>query len=192
MNFMKNLVIMKRLLRQGWVRAGVPAPIESLAAHSWAVAFLALIFCLEENQSRSKNQLNLEKTVLIALLHDLHESEWLDMDKSISTILSPEQLESVQHKLHEGAITSLLTKFSSSVKGRLEQILRDTESEEFHLARVADLMDLLIQTQDYGRKQFLDPEQYREFQTHARGQLEQYKTRFSFLETLLATQELSI
>lgn len=190
---MENLVIMKRLLRQGWLRAGVPvASIESLAAHSWGVAFLAFIFCIEENQSRPKNPLNLEKTVLIALLHDLHESEWLDIDKSISMILSPEQFERVHHELTEGAITSLLTKFSSSVRETLQQILRDTESEEFHLARVADLMDLLIQTNAYGKKQFLDQEQCQEFQTHAREKLEQYKAKFGFLKTLLANQGLEI
>jgi 5'-deoxynucleotidase YfbR-like HD superfamily hydrolase len=186
MDIMENLVIMKRLLRQGWVRAGVPVgSIESLAAHSWAVAFLAFTFCLEENQIRSKNPLNLEKTVLIALLHDFPESEWLDMDKSVSTILAPEQFEKIQLELNKAATNSLLSKFSSSIRGIVEQFLLDTESDEYHLARVADLMDLLLQTNDYSKKKFLDQDQRRDFQGHARKQLGQYTTRFRFLKALL-------
>ncbi|MFW9778930.1 MAG: YfbR-like 5'-deoxynucleotidase [Candidatus Heimdallarchaeota archaeon] len=186
MDILENLVMMKRLLRQGWVRAGVPVgSIESLAAHSWSVAFLALFFCLEENQKRTKKQLNLEKTVLISLLHDFHESEWLDMDKSVSRILSPKQFESIQLALHEGAVNSLLSKFPSSIRGTLEEILLDTESEEYHLARVADLMDLIIQADAYGKKQFLNHEQVHEFGAYAREELEHYKPKFGFLKPLI-------
>ncbi|MFW9855353.1 MAG: YfbR-like 5'-deoxynucleotidase [Candidatus Thorarchaeota archaeon] len=186
MEILENLIMMKRLLRQGWLRAGVPVgSVESLAAHSWSVAFLALLFCIEENQKRNEIPLNLEKTVLIGLLHDFHESEWLDMDKSVSRILSPEQLERIQQALHEGAVTGILSKLPSSLRGTLEEILLDTESEEYHLARVADLMDLLIQANAYGKKQFLDPGQVSEFRRYAREELEQYESKFGFLKPLI-------
>jgi len=93
MSFLKNLLIMKRLLRQGWVRAGVPlSSIESIADHSWSVSVLTYVFTVLENQirvSRSiKPNLNLEKGVYIALFHDFTESEYFDMDKSIRNLLS--------------------------------------------------------------------------------------------------------
>ena len=37
---------LKDVLRQGWVNAGVEAP-ESVAAHSWGMAVLALKLCPE-------------------------------------------------------------------------------------------------------------------------------------------------
>ena len=85
---LKNILLMKRLLRTGWIRAGVPkCDIESLADHSWAVATLTYLFILEENALRvkipEKKPLNIEKSILIALFHDFLESEYLDLDKSV-------------------------------------------------------------------------------------------------------------
>ena len=55
---------LKDVLRQGWVNAGVEAP-ESVAAHSWGMAVLALKLCPEE--------LNLEHVLKLCLVHDLPE-----------------------------------------------------------------------------------------------------------------------
>lgn len=55
---------LKALDRAGWVRVGVPRP-ESVAAHSWGVALLALVRC--------PPGLDRERLVAMALLHDLAE-----------------------------------------------------------------------------------------------------------------------
>ncbi len=55
---------LKDVLRQGWVNAGVDAP-ESVAAHSWGMAVLALKLCPED--------LNLEHVLKLCLVHDLPE-----------------------------------------------------------------------------------------------------------------------
>lgn len=55
---------LKDLPRSGWVRAGVSQP-ESVAAHSWGVAFLALVLMPPE--------LDRARVLEIALLHDLAE-----------------------------------------------------------------------------------------------------------------------
>ena len=55
---------LKDVLRQGWVNAGVPTP-ESVAAHSWGMAVLALKLCPKE--------LNLEHVLKLCLVHDLPE-----------------------------------------------------------------------------------------------------------------------
>ena len=55
---------LKDVLRQGWVNAGVEAP-ESVAAHSWGMAVLALKLCPDE--------LNLEHVLKLCLVHDLPE-----------------------------------------------------------------------------------------------------------------------
>lgn len=55
---------LKALPRAGWVRAGVPAP-ESVAAHSWGVAWLVLALCPPE--------LDRHRAMAIAIVHDLPE-----------------------------------------------------------------------------------------------------------------------
>jgi 5'-deoxynucleotidase YfbR-like HD superfamily hydrolase len=55
---------LKGLDRAGWVRAGVRKP-ESVAAHSWGVAWLALSLCPPE--------VNRERALELAIVHDLPE-----------------------------------------------------------------------------------------------------------------------
>lgn len=61
---------LKEVARAGWVRVGVPAP-ESVAAHSWGVAFLALLLAPPE--------LDRGKLLAMAVLHDLAELEVGDL-----------------------------------------------------------------------------------------------------------------
>src|SRR5262245_31586095 len=56
---------LKALRRAGWVRVGVPAPVESVADHSWGVAWLVLAL-LPEGLDRGK-------ALAYAVLHDLPE-----------------------------------------------------------------------------------------------------------------------
>ncbi|MBX2797433.1 MAG: HD domain-containing protein [Myxococcales bacterium] len=55
---------LKALPRAGWLRAGVASP-ESVAAHSWGVAWLTLVLLPEE--------LDLQRALTYAVLHDLAE-----------------------------------------------------------------------------------------------------------------------
>lgn len=186
MSYLENIVLMKRLLRQGWVRAGVPLDsIESLADHSWATAVLTFVFGVQENQLRSRVQAKLDicKGVLIALFHDLDESEYFDIDKSIENILDEDKFRTFSKLIEEGAINKIISKFPSSES--LEEILREKESEEYHLAKIADLIDLLYQTYDYGEKQWLNKKQFNRFRSHAINQLQKYRNQFKFLVAFL-------
>lgn len=55
---------LKDVARSGWLRVGVERP-ESVAAHSWGMALLALALCPPE--------LNLGRVLALAVLHDLPE-----------------------------------------------------------------------------------------------------------------------
>ena len=61
---LKTYLGLKDVLRQGWVNAGVESP-ESVAAHSWGMAILALKLC--------PGDLNLEHVLKLCLVHDLPE-----------------------------------------------------------------------------------------------------------------------
>jgi len=58
------LLELKSVMRTGWVRAGVEQP-ESVAAHSWGMAVLALRLCPPE--------LDLHTVITYCLIHDLPE-----------------------------------------------------------------------------------------------------------------------
>ena len=62
LKFFHDLEGVKKELRQGWVREGVPNP-ESIADHSYRVAMMALVLSPQA-------KLNTQKTVTMALLHD--------------------------------------------------------------------------------------------------------------------------
>ena len=59
-----ELLKLKDVRRQGWVNAGIMQP-ESVAAHSWGMAILALKLC--------PPSLNLERVLTLCLVHDLPE-----------------------------------------------------------------------------------------------------------------------
>ena len=59
-----EMLELKQLPRTGWVRSGVENP-ESVAAHSWGMAVLALRLAPKE--------LDIEKILSLCLIHDLPE-----------------------------------------------------------------------------------------------------------------------
>ena len=59
-----EVLALKALDRAGWLRAGVDRP-ESVAAHSWGVAWLALVLCPDD--------LDRERVLAYAIVHDLPE-----------------------------------------------------------------------------------------------------------------------
>ena len=181
---------MKRLLRQGWVRAGVPSSsIESLADHSWSVTALCYLFVLLENDSRgsTKPKIDTEKALLIAVFHDLPESEYFDVDKSVSNVMKneKEKLSDFLAMLEKGAIEKLVEKLPDSLKSSFLEVLNDKKSEEYHIARIADLVDLLNQARDYRNKNWIDKKQFESFKTHAILNLKNYENQFSFIKNLL-------
>jgi len=71
----------------------------------------------------------------------------------------------------------------------IDDILQDNESEEYHLVKVVDLIDLLNQAYEYGKKHWLDEENLNEFRTYALSQLKNYKKRFYFLDNFLESNK---
>ena len=57
-------VDLKRLDRSGWVREGISNP-ESVAAHSWGVAWLVVALC--------PSDIDREKALMMAVINDIGE-----------------------------------------------------------------------------------------------------------------------
>lgn len=98
---------LKRLPRMGWLLAGV-APVESVAEHSYGVAFLSLLLVDTINAAWEieglAEPLNMERTLRLALIHDLAESVLTDLPKRSSELIGA----AVKHDAEERAMTELL------------------------------------------------------------------------------------
>ena len=89
---------LKHLFRQGWLRAGVPRSLcESVAEHSYGVALLTMFLA-----DRIAPELDMEKLLRMALLHDLGEAHAGDITPAMN--VSREQKEA----LERGAVRRVL------------------------------------------------------------------------------------
>lgn len=181
---------MKRLLRTGWIRSGVPkCDIESLADHSWSVTTLTYFFTIEENALRANIQerspLNVEKAVLIALFHDFIESEYLDIDKSLYNLASVDIIEPFLKDLEDGALNNIIEKSNPIIGSSLNSLMRDKECPEYRIVRVADSVDLLIQAENYAQKHWINDKDAESFRKHALNSLKENLKEFIFLKSFL-------
>ena len=186
-------MLMKQLLRTGWIRAGVPkSEIESLADHSWAVAVYTYIFCIEENSLRSKvgkNEINMEKAVLMALFHDFLESEYMDLDKSIYNVVNPEAIDKFIQEIETNSLRRIMSNVSLDIGTSLESLITDQDSEEYQMARICDYIDLLHQAQYYSQKHWINEQDTLSFQNHALNRLKSFFDIFLFLKPYLRSKE---
>ena len=84
------LLELKSVMRTGWVRAGVEQP-ESVAAHSWGMAVLALRLCPPE--------LDLQRVLTYCLIHDLPEIIVGDLTPDDDRSTKPEDEHAAMKKL---------------------------------------------------------------------------------------------
>ena len=189
MTLSDNILLMKTLLRTGWIRAGVPkCEIESLADHSWGVSILTFFFCIEENSLRkaqNRSVLDIEKALALALLHDFPESESLDIDKSIHRLIDSERLNSFINDIANEAIRQIVSRSSPEVGRRIISVLSDKESQEYQLVRIADQIDLILQAKHYSNKNWIKREDSDSFLNQALNTLSFYSDKFLFLTEYL-------
>ena len=127
---------LKQLDRAGWVRAGVPRP-ESVAAHSWGVAWLVATLC--------PAHLDRERAMLIALVHDLAEVRVGD--------ITPHDGVDPDHKAtaETAAFGSMVAALPNSEE--LVQAFADYgTTAEGRFVKACDKLDMALQAEVYGRQ----------------------------------------
>jgi putative hydrolase of HD superfamily len=132
---------LKRIPRSGWLMRGVPQ-VESVADHSYGVAMvaLAMVDALEDEA------LDLEKVLVMALLHDLAEVRLTDLPVSAARLIQAE----VKREAETAAIGALLAPLKAS--DRLEAVWQEFEdrmSPEGFLVRDADKLEMMVQCLRY-------------------------------------------
>jgi putative hydrolase of HD superfamily len=149
-----NLLRLKDVQRQGWVDAGVPSP-ESVAAHSWGMAVLALKLCPDD--------LDLTKVLRLCLIHDLPEV--------IVGDLTPRDDRSTKAADEHAAMKALAPEWLP--------VFEEYEAQatpEAVFARRLDKLDMALQAYIYEQQHSLD---LREFVESARMNLENPRELFT-------------
>lgn len=133
---------LKELPRTGWVRAGVGAP-ESVAAHSWGVAWLVLVLC--------PPGLDLERALAIAVVHDLAEVRAGDVTPHCG--VEPAQKRLDEQRALRGMLVGVPR---AGVLAGLWAEYDEQRSLEARFVRACDKLDMGLQAQRYERTDGLD------------------------------------
>jgi putative hydrolase of HD superfamily len=136
---------LKELTRTGWQHAGVPAP-ESVAGHSWGVAWLVL--------NLIPSQLDRERALALAVLHDLAEVRAGDITPHCG--VTPQQKRLAERRALHGMVVGLPR------AAELRDLWEDYElqqSLEARFVRACDKLDMALQAERY-RAQDLDLQEF--------------------------------
>ena len=132
---------LKWMPRTGWVMRGVPGA-ESVAEHSFGVAIVSLALA----DALADKALDLNKVLVMALLHDLAEVRLTDLPITAARLV-PEEVKS---QAESAAIEDLLAPLPAA--GRWQALWREFEdrsSPEGRLVRDADKLEMMIQCLRY-------------------------------------------
>ncbi len=135
---------LKRTPRTGWLQRGVAlgGQGESVAEHAFGVVFLTMILLdLDE-----RDELEHERALRLAILHDLAESVIGDLPRTISRYLPS----AVKHQAEREALSEIV---ASLPQGERYLEVWDEyvtgESPEAQIVKDADLLDMMIQAYFY-------------------------------------------
>jgi putative hydrolase of HD superfamily len=138
--FTKIVENLKRVKRTGWIVAGVKSP-ESVAEHSYCLAVLCMVL-------GKKNNLNVEKLMKMALIHDLAESIVGDLveERGYKIVMNPKK----KLKLEKEA----LKRICDGIGGDQEYLLlweefEENRSPEARLVKQLDKFEMVAQALEY-------------------------------------------
>lgn len=137
---------LKELARSGWVRVGVPAP-ESVAAHSWGVAWLVVVLCPSE--------LNRERALAMAVVHDLAEVR-------VGDLTPHDGVDPREKSARESAVFAEMTRDLPGAAD-LRALLREYEecaTPEARFVKACDKLDMALQASRYALRDGVDTAEF--------------------------------
>jgi putative hydrolases of HD superfamily len=155
---------LKRVRRQGWIDRGVTDP-ESSADHSWGVAMLAWLL------AHDRPELNRDRLLLLALVHDLPEAVAgdatpFDRDRDASGRIPPERFRDPptyaedarlrKYAAESTALGAMIADLPPSVRDDIRAAWEEYESQvtpESRFIKQIDRLETLLQAEDYARMQ---------------------------------------
>lgn len=159
----EDIYRLKSLKRAGWIRAGID-DVESVAAHSWGVAWLVLLLCPSE--------IDLHRALALALVHDIAEVK-------VGDITPYDGIDSGEKaKLEREAFIKLVKSFPRSA----DLIDFFLEYQEGHTAESAfvhwcDKLDMMLQAELYSAEN--PDKRFQEFIDSALNSMKKWATNRS-------------
>ena len=137
---------LKRLDRTGWVLRGLPPGAESVASHSYGVALTAMLLA-DECAARGV-QVDAERVLRLALLHDLQETRTGDMPRTVAEYYGAEARRHAERAAFDDVMRGAR---AAELYGRLHEDYETRASTEAKLVKAADVVDLLAQALAFER-----------------------------------------
>lgn len=135
---------LKSVPRIGWLLRGV-RDVESVAAHSFGVAIIAMLLA---DRTRARGiEVNVERLLRMALMHDLTEARTGDLPSTIKQYFGKATIKAADERI-AGEMLAELGRLGESYL----ELWRDYEhraSIEARLVKAADKLDLLVQSREY-------------------------------------------
>jgi len=132
----ERYLTLKRLPRTGWIQRGVNNP-ETIASHCWGVSFLTIL--LVDHLKKKGINVNVEKCLKMAIIHDFHEAVLGDIP---TPALDPDTKRMIEKIVVERTI-----KIPEYRGLSIEYI--EEKSLEAKIVKLADLLDMVLQAGDY-------------------------------------------
>ncbi len=166
---------LKIVPRSGWIHAGVGlAEVESVAEHSYSVVFLSMI--LSEKLKAVGTQVDLARTLKMAILHDLSESLTFDISKRYLEFVG-ERGRRIKRDLEDSANRRLLAELPPALRKEAKGLLQEHAAGRTIEAKVviaADRIDLMMQLNAYQRRGFRGPI-FRDMEAKATAEIKSLK-----------------
>ena len=142
--FLLELMRLKALPRTGWLLRGV-RDVESIADHSFGVAFIAMM--IADRAIALGMKIDVERVLRMALLHDLSEVRTGDLPSTIKPYFDAATLNAADEKAAQEILAPLGELGQKYLELRHEYEAR--KSLESRLVKAADKLDLWLQVREY-------------------------------------------
>lgn len=148
LNFIVELGQLKRVPRSGWWTVGIENP-ESVADHSFRCAIIGYSIAILE-------KVNAERTALMCLLNDVHETRINDLHKVCQQYID---LRASETKAFNDQIKYLPSNLKSNLKKLMCELWED-DTRESVIARDADILECMIQAKEYCEQGYVQAKEF--------------------------------
>jgi putative hydrolase of HD superfamily len=148
LSILADLQRLKRLDRTGWVLRGLAPGAESVAAHTFGVAVAAML--LADGVRARGVEVNVERVLRLALLHDLAEARTGDMPRTMAKYYGAGARRAAEGAAFGDVIEGLGAELRADYAG-LHAEYEERATIEARLVKAADIVDLLAQALAFER-----------------------------------------
>jgi putative hydrolase of HD superfamily len=145
---------MKSIPRSGWITHGVSLQdVESVADHSFSTCSLALL--ISDLEAQRGEDVNIERVLRLALLHDLSESLTFDISTAYLEYLGPRGAaikRELEHSAWKHVVDGLHNPKLHRSYSALQKEFDAEKTFESRIVRAADRLDILLQVIEYRRR----------------------------------------